>query len=372
MKTIVIDGIIGFPKDWDKVKNQPNAMEALKDYRVTQIKDIVNFKGKDLDVNISSVGGDVNHAIQIRNALSNNQAKIKTEYTGWSASAATIIGSVGTVSAAENIMILPHEARGAAVGVQENIEAYGKMLDKTNDIIAQMYSDKTGKDKDEMRALMALNNGEGEWLTANEAGEYGLIDNVYKPMAIAASFSPEAIGLPGIPEEKLSILNVINMGIFKKKEEKLPLNKIQLGEVELVYEGDLKANTELMPLNAAELENGEYTLGDKTLVVKDLMVEEIVEEEPEAVIEAAKEEVEVKNQEIEALQESNTNLTTKLEDLEAKYETLTAQFGEIKSTHKTPEKSEVPEQKNDLPLNLQIKKTVKEKIDSLPINNKEE
>lgn len=346
MKTIKIYGTVGFPVDTSQDVDQ---------FRKEEIKNIIEATDKEIHVKINSLGGDVNHAIAVRNALATHKAKVFIEYVGWSASAATIIGTAGKVKAAANIMLLPHEARGAVRGVSSDIKAYGDWLEKTNDIIASMYVEKTGKSKEDVLNIMAKNNGEGEWLTAEEAKELGLIDEVFEPMQAAAIVDVEKHNLPNIPENKL---NQINMNIFKKKEE-LPLNKIQLGEVEAVFQGDLKAGLKLMPLNAAELEDGEYTLGDKTLIVKSAVIESVEEPEPEAVAE----EMEKKDEEIEALK-------AEVSGLNEKFEAIQNQLAETKSTHVVNTKDEVKEEKNELPLALQIKKEVKEAVSKL--NNKEE
>jgi len=177
--------------------------------------------------------------------------------------------------------------------------------------------------------------------------------------------------LPGIPEDKLTIINQINMNIFKKKEEGKPVNSILLGEVIAVYEGDLAKNTKLIPTNGAVLENGEYTLGEKVLVVKDMEIEEVKEEVPEN-----NEEMEKKEEEIENLTNANKELEAKLESLtnsvetkEKEVEQLTASLAEVKSTHKTPVKTDVTEVKAELPMNIQVKKMVQEELKKL---NKEE
>jgi len=362
MKTIEIKGTIGFPENY-------KTEEEVKDFRNNQLKDITESKDKIINVKIDSLGGDVNHAISVRNALANNPANIEIEFIGWSASAATIIATAGKVTAAENIMILPHEARGGVKGVKSDIQSYAEWLDKTNSIIAGMYSEKTGAQKTEMLEMMSKNNGEGEWLTAQEAKEIGLIDEVYEPMQAAANV--ELGELPGIPEDKLTIINQINMNIFKKKEEGKPVNSILLGEVIAVYEGDLAKNTKLIPTNGAVLENGEYTLGEKVLVVKDMEIEEVKEEVPEN-----NEEMEKKEEEIENLTNANKELEAKLESLtnsvetkEKEVEQLTASLAEVKSTHKTPVKTDVTEVKAELPMNIQVKKMVQEELKKL---NKEE
>lgn len=373
MKIIVISGIIGIPAEWQNDPDMADHIANRKEEMRKELKAITETKQKEIYVEIESPGGDVNHAIAMRNALANSPAKVIVEYTGWSASAATIIATGGdVVKSAENVMILPHEARGVAFGVKDDIEAYAVWLEKTNNIIAEMYAKKSGKSKEEMLEVMAKNNGEGEWLTATEAMELGLIDEVYEPMAVAASFSPEYIGLPSIPKEKLSILNQINMGIFSKKEEKKPVfNSIELGDgVTAVYENELIEGSELQALNGAELADDTYQYGDKKLVIENSVVKEIQEPKAEEVVSE-------KNEQIEVLESLNTELSAKVEAQAEQMNTLQASFDElketlkgVKSTHQTDEKNKVNEIENELPLNLQIKKEIQAEVAKL--KNQEE
>ena len=130
MQTIVISGDIGYPSHWQNDPGMADNMANVKEEMRKQLKNIAESKEDVIRVEIESYGGDVNHAIAMRNALANSPAKIEIEYTGWSASAATIIGTAGIVKGAENIMLLPHEARGFAMGVKDDIAAYADWLEK--------------------------------------------------------------------------------------------------------------------------------------------------------------------------------------------------------------------------------------------------
>jgi len=180
-----------------------------------------------------------------------------------------------------------------------------------------------------------------------EAMDMGLIDEVYEPMAVAASFSPEFIGLPAIPKEKLINLNQINMNIFKRKDEKKPVNSLQLGEVTAVFEGELAEGSELVALNGATLEDGEFEMNDQTLVIENSAVKAI--KQPN---------VEEKNQEIDSL---NAKVEEQAKLIAEMQETLSS----IKSTHKVDDKSEVKEETPEIPHTLHVKNVVKEEIKKL-------
>lgn len=237
-----------------------------------------------------------------------------------------------------------------------------------------MYAKKTGKDKEFWREKMALNNGEGEWITAAEAYGLGLIDEVYEPMKAAACFDfPD--NLPAIPELKMQIINELNMNLFKKqeKEEQLPVNMLQIGDMSAVYQGELKANTELVALNGAKLENGEYEHGENILVVENSVVMEVKAPDMKAIVAEKETKINTLVSELEALkaekEELNSQMATMQAENQAKIDELNNKLASIKSTHQVDEKANI-EQIDTMPLSLKIKKEIKAEIEKR--KNKEE
>lgn len=140
--------------------------------------------GEELHVFLSSFGGDLQTALQIR-ALFKARGGVVCHLDGYVASAATVIatGAAETLIA-PTTQYLVHRTRctvdvyGRGLTADE-IELEAKELQKTAKTLTQadaalaaMYAEKTGKEADEMLALM----DEEKWLSASEAVSYGFAD----------------------------------------------------------------------------------------------------------------------------------------------------------------------------------------------------
>lgn len=276
-----VSGFIGVPEWWQFDADMEKDFIATKEKMQAELKEISNIKADTIKVNIDSLGGDVNHGQAMYSALVKNPANIEVEYTGWSASIATIIAAAATdnnITMSNTNMILIHQARGCACGVSSDMSRYASWLDKINDTMAGVYSEQTGNPKEDMASLMNENNGEGEWLTASEALEIGLIKHITEPMKAAASYDITRLEKFGykVPQNKL---NSINMNFrFGKKEDTVINSTIDTDGKVLLHEGELKVDSEVQLTGAATAE-GEYLLEDgRTIKVNaENVVSEIVE-----------------------------------------------------------------------------------------------
>lgn len=135
-----------------------------------------------INVRINSPGGAVFEAIAIYNALVNHDAEIKVYVDALAASAASIIAMAGdsiTMMVGGQLMI--HDAMGVAMGNAAEVRDYAKFLDGQSDNLASIYAARNGSEVKEMRALMLAET----WMTAAEAVEMGLADEVYKKPKMA-------------------------------------------------------------------------------------------------------------------------------------------------------------------------------------------
>jgi ATP-dependent Clp protease, protease subunit len=175
MKKFVIDGQIGeyyFSKSYVR--------EMLKGSETEVV-----------EVNVSSLGGSVDHALDINDQFAKH-GNIIIDYTGLNASSATIF-SMGAkkVRMSENSFYLIHKPMYPVDEWgnmnEDDIEVLITSLEKKKMelakftlVIARMYKDKTGLSINEVLNLMK----EQTWLTADMAKEKGLVDEVYKPSQI--------------------------------------------------------------------------------------------------------------------------------------------------------------------------------------------
>lgn len=353
---IVISGYIGIPEFWQHDEARAAEVVTTKEKMAAELKAITNLKVDTIEVEIDSFGGDVNHGLSIYNALATNQAQINIHYTGWAASVATVIGAAGNVvKAPNNFMGLIHEGRGGVGGTKSEIIAYADFLELVNDTAAKIYAAKAGGGKAEtFRTLMAENGGEGTFRTAEDFKALGLIDEVYEPMAAAASYDLSAV------EKEYGInTNTINMGLFKKDKQTAQVNSISLGDVTAVYEGELEAGVELAGVNAV-IEDMTMDVEGNTLVIEKSILKSITPIQSQMIDEATaatmvSEAVAPVQTLLDAATADLVTMTAEKAELQTKYDNL----AKLSSSHKPEKKTEVGNPV-DMSIEQQISANLKE------------
>lgn len=137
------------------------------------LKELGNVKAIDLYLN--SPGGDVFDGIAIYNKLQQHKAQVTVHIDGMALSAASIVAMAGDrILMAENGMMMIHDPWGIALGNADDMRRMAELLDKSAGTLADTYAARTGKDVDDIRALMA----DETWMTAAEALEAGFIDEI--------------------------------------------------------------------------------------------------------------------------------------------------------------------------------------------------
>lgn len=190
LTTIDIEGTIGMEESW-QFDNPDSRVATYERFResVSQIADIQN---SEIRVNIRSTGGDVNDAILIYEALRATGAKVTTCCYGYTASAATIVAqaaSEGCRLIAPSSLYLIHNSICATEGNAEELQAEVEMLHQTDMRLADIYATRSGRDIEEIKALMAENGGRGKWLSPEEAIAMGLVDAVEEVVAPTTTFT---------------------------------------------------------------------------------------------------------------------------------------------------------------------------------------
>ena len=134
---------------------------------------------KDIKLYINSPGGSVPATLAIYDAMQYVKPDISTICVGIAASMAAVLLAAGTKGKRlilPNSEILLHQVMGAGEGQAVEIEIAAKHIlrikDRLNQILAKRTGQPIGKiEKDTDRDF---------WLTAAEAKEYGLIDEIIK------------------------------------------------------------------------------------------------------------------------------------------------------------------------------------------------
>lgn len=151
------------------------------------VRDLQGIRG-DIDLHISSPGGEVFEAIAIFNALRNHRGNVTIYIDGIAASAASFIAMAGDRIVAERTATLMiHDANGIAVGNAGDMRDMADLLEKCSANIASIYAERAGGTADDWRKLMKAET----WFTADEAKAAGLVDEV-----VAAA---PARGKPPVP-----------------------------------------------------------------------------------------------------------------------------------------------------------------------------
>lgn len=176
---IDIEGIIGIPEDWQFEKDDQQIATYQK-FKNT-INSISEIETQKIIVNIRSTGGNVGDALLIYETLAALNTEITTRCYGYVASAATIIAqaaSKGKREISKNALYLIHNSSSTIEGNAEELNQTADLLTKTDNRIANIYAQRSGKDVSAFTMLMNENNGNGIWLSPEEVIEAGLADKV--------------------------------------------------------------------------------------------------------------------------------------------------------------------------------------------------
>ncbi|RRK11454.1 ATP-dependent Clp endopeptidase proteolytic subunit ClpP [Lactiplantibacillus garii] len=133
--------------------------------------------GKDIYLYINSPGGVVTAGLAIYDTMNFIKSDVQTIVMGMAASMASVLASSGTKGkrfALPNSEILIHQPSGGAQGQQTEIEIVAEEILKTRHKINQILADNSGQSVEKLNHDTERDN----YLTAQEAKEYGLIDDI--------------------------------------------------------------------------------------------------------------------------------------------------------------------------------------------------
>lgn len=237
-KLIVIDGYIGqYYFSQQLIRNMLGEAE----------------KGESIQVDISSLGGQLNHGLAIHDMFAEH-GNVSSKLYGFIASAATLIALPTKTRISKNAFYLIHKVltwvdewgNMNEDDIDQLIEKLAKEKDevaKMTLVCAKLYHERAktkGKSMQDVLNLMKQDT----WLTAAEAEEWGFVDEVYEPSTsekmnsaienskIMAMISAE--GMPMPPRQKTSVTNPNTM---KKSLVLQQLNQV-LNITELVCDAD--------------------------------------------------------------------------------------------------------------------------------------
>ena len=132
---------------------------------------------KDISLYINSPGGSVTSALAIYDTMQFIRCDVATICIGQCASGAAVLlasGAAGKRSALPNSRILIHQPWGGAQGQVSDIEIQAKELMRMRAALDTILAEHTGQTCEKIHADTDRDN----IMTAQEALEYGLVDNV--------------------------------------------------------------------------------------------------------------------------------------------------------------------------------------------------
>ena len=132
---------------------------------------------KDISLYINSPGGSVTAGMGIYDTMRYIKCDVSTICCGMAASMGAFLlagGTKGKRYALPNSEIMIHQPLGGTQGQATEIEIAARHILKTTEKLNKMLSENTGKPLD----VIAADTDRDNWMTAEEACAYGLIDSV--------------------------------------------------------------------------------------------------------------------------------------------------------------------------------------------------
>lgn len=243
------------------------------------------LKNKDVTVRINSLGGSLDHGLDIRQQFIDH-GRVTAYLFGFVASAASIASlGANTVRISKYAFYLVHK-------VSNWVDAWGQMnADQIADLIEQLKQNKLENDKmDLVLAQMYANKckkqvkdildvlRKGEWLTAQEALDYGFVDEIIEEgeklnysEAMGRKFN--SLGLPQLPreikEDSSLLTQILNVGnrILEKvnKKDKNTVGTDNQSKIDIVMKKDFMKVNSILQVEGFEFSNGKVELTEEQL-----------------------------------------------------------------------------------------------------------
>ncbi len=132
---------------------------------------------KDISIYINSPGGSVYAGLGIYDTMQYISSKVATICTGMAASMAAVLlvaGAQGRRSALPHSRVMIHQPMGGAQGQASDIEITAREIQKLKKELYQIIAQHSGNDIERIER----DSDRDHWMIAQEAKEYGMIDEV--------------------------------------------------------------------------------------------------------------------------------------------------------------------------------------------------
>lgn len=135
---------------------------------------------KDIQMYINSPGGSITAGMAIYDTMNYIKCDVRTVCVGMAASMGAFLlmaGEKGKRLALPNSEVMIHQPLGGASGQATDVEIRAKWLLRTKEKMTRLISEMTGQDQEKLRADCERDY----FMTAEEALNYGIIDQIYYP-----------------------------------------------------------------------------------------------------------------------------------------------------------------------------------------------
>jgi len=138
-------------------------------------------RNRDVHLYINSPGGSISAGLAIYDTMQYVSCPIETVCIGSAASMAAILlaaGSPGKRYALPNARIMIHQPWGGVEGTAADIEIQAEEILENREILNRILAQHTGRTVDQIQ----VDTDRDKYLSADEAREYGLLDEVMEPL----------------------------------------------------------------------------------------------------------------------------------------------------------------------------------------------
>ena len=133
---------------------------------------------KDISLYINSPGGSVSAGLAIYDTMQYIKCDVSTICMGMAASMGAFLlssGAKGKRFALPNSEIMIHQPLGGAQGQASDIKIAAEHILRTRDKLNKILAENTGKPVEQI----AIDTERDNWLSAQEAMDYGIVDKVF-------------------------------------------------------------------------------------------------------------------------------------------------------------------------------------------------
>ncbi|MGZ5385278.1 MAG: ATP-dependent Clp protease proteolytic subunit [Acidimicrobiia bacterium] len=145
---------------------------------------------KDISLYINSPGGQITSLFAVYDTMQYVKPQIRTVCMGMAASAAAVVlagGAEGKRFILPHARVMLHQPSGGAEGQASDIEIQARLIVQMREQINHILAERTGQEYDRV----AIDTERDFWMTAEEAIEYGLVDQMLTRRELTAVPSGE-------------------------------------------------------------------------------------------------------------------------------------------------------------------------------------